>query len=323
MTRHLAEASDSPIAFVVGEALVDIVVTPTGHKKFVGGSPVNVACGLARLSMVTSLRTQIGDDENGWLIQDHLVAEGVQLHPGSVGANRTSTAIARIQPDGRAEYVFDVAWRAAQIAPPPGVQFIHTGSIASALAPGAADIVALFGRAADRVVYSFDPNIRPGVLGSRIDVLASTEAIAAFSHIVKMSDEDAAWLHPNADLDAVIERYLDHGASIVVITRAADGCIVASQSARVTRRPAPVDVVDTIGGGDAFMSGMLFAVKTLGLTDSVLDGHVAEADLTAIATIASESARLVVSRAGAQPPTLLELMARLSDTGFVSEGHPS
>ena len=313
MTTHLVETSASPIAFVVGEALVDIVVTRTNHTKFVGGSPVNVACGLARLSMTTSLRTQIGDDENGRFIQDHLVAEGVHLDPTSVGAHRTSTAIARIQPDGHADYVFDVAWGAGPVEPPPGVQFIHSGSIASALAPGAADIVALFGRATDRVVHSFDPNIRPGVLGARTGVLASTEAMAAFSHIVKLSDEDAAWLHPGADLDSIIDHYLDLGASIVAITRAADGCVMATRSARMTRRPAPVAVVDTIGGGDAFTSGMLYAVKMLGLTDRVLDGQVVEADLAAIATIATESARLVVSRAGAQPPSLHELTVRLVD----------
>lgn len=217
------------------------------------------ACAVATLSRKPILAIAVGE-----FIQNHLIAQGVRLDPASVGSHRTSTAIARIQPDGHADYMSDVAWRAAPVEPPPGVQFIHSGSIASALAPGAADIVSLFGRATDRVVHSFDPNICPGVLGTRTDVLASTEAMAAFSHIVKLSDEDTAWLHPGANLDQIIDRYLGLGASIVAITRAADGCILATRSARVTQRPAPVAVVDTIGGGDAFTSGMLYAVKTLG-----------------------------------------------------------
>ena len=200
--------------------------------------------------MTASLRTQIGDDENGGFIENHLVAQGVRLDLASVGSHRTSIAIARIQLDGHADYVFDVAWCAAPVEPSPGVQFIHSGSIASALAPGAADIVSLFGRATDRILHSFDPNIRPGVLGARTDVLASTEAMAAFSRIVKLSDEDAAWLHPGINLDPIIDRYLGLGAWVVAITRAADGCVLATRTARVTQRPVPVAVVDTIRGGD-------------------------------------------------------------------------
>lgn len=318
MTRHLSETSVAPLAYVVGEALIDIVVRPGSHEKFVGGSPINVACGLARLSIATSLRTQIGDDEHGRLIRDHLAAEGVMLDPASISAARTSTALARIQPDGHAEYIFDVAWGAGRFEPPPGVTFVHTGSIAAALAPGAADIVGLFARAAPGVVHSFDPNIRPGVLRSKTEVLASTQAIATFSHIVKMSDEDAAWLHPSAELETVIDHYLALGASIVAITRGADGCLLASGSARVSHRSAPVDVVDTIGAGDAFMSGMLYAVHARGLVDRVLDGNLFEADLAAIAAFASESARLAVSRAGAQAPTLDELVARVGETGLLA-----
>ena len=84
------------------------------------------------------------------------------------------------------------------------MQFIHSASVASALAPGAADIVSLVGRATDRVLNSSDPTLRPGVFGARTDVLASTEKMAAFSHIVKLSDE-TAWLHPSTNLDPIID----------------------------------------------------------------------------------------------------------------------
>lgn len=313
MTILNAEAPAAPIAFVVGESLIDIVVTPTSHQKFAGGSPMNTACGLARLGMTTALRTQLGDDENGRFIQNHLLAEGVQLDPASVSSERTSTALARIQPDGHAQYMFNVTWGAAQFEPPPGVTFVHSGSIASVMAPGAADIVALFGRASPSVVHSFDPNIRPGVLTGTTEVRANIDAIAMFSNIVKMSDEDAAWMHPGADLDSMIDRYLDFGASVVAITLASEGCLIASRSARLRRRLDPVDVVDTIGAGDAFMSGMLYAVHALELKGRLLDGDMQEADLAAIAGVALESARIVVSRAGPNPPSLPELRARVGD----------
>jgi fructokinase len=311
MTGSHSEAAARPLVFVVGEALIDVVVTTHGEAKFVGGSPMNVACGLARLSVSTALRTQIGNDDNGRLIQNHLVAEGVILDNDSVGPERTSTAIAHIQRDGHAEYVFDVAWRSARIEVPPGVQFVHTGSIASALAPGCKDIATLFARMDSHVIRSFDPNVRPGVLPARDRLLVTTDRIAALSHIVKMSDEDAQWLHPGMDLITVIDRYLALGASVVAITRGGDGCVIASASARVVRRAEPVEVVDTIGAGDAFMSGILFALHALSMSDRIRSGDISETDLDAIALIAAESARIVVSRAGPTPPTLAELQKEL------------
>ena len=167
---------------------------------------------------------------------------------------------------------------------------------------GAADILDLFSGTPDTVVRSVDPKIRPDALPSRSHLLAITGKIAALSHIVKLSDEDTAWLHPGAELDTVIDHDFGLAASVVAITLGAAGCLVASRSARVTRCWAPVDVVDTIGAGVAFMPGLLHVVHALTLTDSLRFRNRLAADLTAMATGASESARIAVSRAGSNPP---------------------
>ena len=128
-------------ALVIGEALVDVVIRPDESPTDIpGGSPANVALGLARLGRDAELDCWIGTDARGKAVRAHLEADGVRLTPGSDGAARTSTAEATIGPDGAASYVFDLSWEPpyptrAEDAKPP--LLVHTGSIAAILSPGA------------------------------------------------------------------------------------------------------------------------------------------------------------------------------------------
>ncbi|BDZ52197.1 ribokinase [Frondihabitans sucicola] len=298
-------------AFVVGEALIDIVVDGDSTVEHPGGSPLNVAYGLSRLGVSTTLRAEIGQDPRGRALEEHLAAGGVVLDPASRSADRTSTAVATIQPDRHAEYEFDLSWAPGPIVPPAGVALVHTGSIASVLRPGSDDVLRLFIASQESVLLSFDPNVRPGVTPARDEVLAAVDALAAVAHVVKMSDEDAAWLHPDLSLGAVVDRYLAAGAALVAITRGADGALVATSDDRLSLASLPVEVVDTIGAGDAFMSGLLFALLSRGLAGVVQSGALSRPDLEAVAATALASARVTVSRAGANPPTPSEL-ARLA-----------
>ncbi|MCU1528844.1 MAG: hypothetical protein JWP75_2607 [Frondihabitans sp.] len=299
----------APTVFVVGEALVDIVVDGADHREHPGGSPMNVAYGLARLGLATRLRTSIGRDERAAALEAHLASVGVALDPASITDARTSTAVATIQVDRHAEYEFDIAWDPGAIEAPQETRLIHTGSIASVLAPGADDVLRLFDAARARALLSFDPNVRPGVTPDRTAALARVDSLAALAHVVKMSDEDAAWLHPDLDLDGVLDRYLAAGATLVAITRGGSGCLIASAADRLRLPSLPVDVVDTIGAGDAFMSGMLYAILSSGIDLTLRQGSVAASDLRFVAEVALRSARVTVSRAGATPPTLAELSA--------------
>jgi len=295
--------------FVVGEALVDIVVDGDTVTEHPGGSPLNVAYGLAKLGIPTTLRALIGDDERGRSIEDHLGAVGVELDMSTVDAGiDTSTAVATIQSDGHAEYDFDIAWDPGTIHTPDATTIIHTGSIAAVLEPGADDVLRLFTESSETVLLSFDPNVRPSITPDRPAVRARIERLASLSHVVKMSDEDASWLHPDLSLDAVLDRYLAGGTALVAITRGADGCIVATRDARLALPSLPVDVVDTIGAGDAFMSGMLYAIVRGGSAPGIRSGILAATELEAIARTALRSSRVTVSRSGARPPSQTELV---------------
>ncbi|MGB0971280.1 MAG: PfkB family carbohydrate kinase, partial [Mycobacterium sp.] len=124
-------------ALVIGEALIDIVEREVGAvTEHVGGSPLNVAVGLARLGRATDFLTYIGNDAHGKQIREYANSAGVQLVPGSQVARHTPTARAALDAEGSASYTFDIDWQLTgtpQVAPP---LIVHTGSIASVLEPG-------------------------------------------------------------------------------------------------------------------------------------------------------------------------------------------
>lgn len=296
-------------AFVVGEALIDIVVDGDSTMEHPGGSPMNVAYGLARLGVPTGFRAVVGRDDRGSSILRHLGETGVDLDPASLSDSPTSSAVAVIQADRHAEYEFAIDWRPGAIDAPASARLIHTGSIASVLRPGSDDVRRLFEERATTALLTFDPNVRPGVTPDRRDVLATVDALAGLAHVVKLSDEDAEWLLPGASAGGVLDHFLERGAALVAMTRGGDGAVMASRTDRLDLPSLSVDVVDTIGAGDAFMSGLLASLLHRGLDDGLRAGRIGLDDLSAVAAVALQSARVTVSRAGANPPTPAELGA--------------
>lgn len=287
---------------VIGEALIDIVTAAEGSEEHVGGSPANVALGLGRLGVDVALLTRIGNDERGARIAARLGDSGVQVLPESVFPAATSTATARIGADGSATYAFDIDWSLTESAA-PAAQVVHTGSIAAFLEPGATSVLAIL-RATDAAEITFDPNIRPALVGERPTALARFEEIAAECTVVKMSDEDAAWLFPNTPVDEVAQRVLALGPRMVAVTLGGDGALLATAEHVVRIPPVRVDVVDTIGAGDTFMASLIRSLVETGSRD--LD----EAAIASIGRAAAAAAAVTVSRAGADLPWARELAAR-------------
>lgn len=283
-----AESDETPSVLVVGEALVDIVDAEGQVTSHVGGSPANVAIGLGRLGRSVTLLTQIGDDPSGEQIRAHL-AESHVILSASAASRRTSTATARIQPGGHATYEFDIAWDAftAPVLPPPRI--IHTGSIATFLEPGATAVRDLLRAYAGKEI-TFDPNIRPALVGPQPTALRVFEETVRLCTVVKMSDEDAAFLYPDADVDEVVDTVLSLGAQLAVMTRGPRETTLATERDRVRVESFPVSVVDTIGAGDTFMASLI---------DSLLARPPLGADQ--LAQMGQEAARLAsitVSRVG-------------------------
>ncbi|MUU73788.1 carbohydrate kinase [Pseudarthrobacter sp. GA104] len=290
---------------VVGEALVDIVVSSGGSVEHPGGSPANVAYGLGRLGAATALLTSIGDDPRGAAIEQHLRSAGVELLPGSKGPGRTATATATLASDGSAHYDFDIRWDLPRIAPATLPKVLHTGSIATFLAPGAAAIRDLLEQSHERCFVTYDPNIRPALLGSRFEAKTIFEQLVPFTEVVKLSDEDALWLYPRLSLEDISQHILDLGAGLVAVTMGAKGSLLTTAGAQVAVPPVTAEVADTIGAGDSYMSALICGLLMRGS-----DG-LAPSVLESLGRMASRAAAITVSRPGANPPTAEELQAEL------------
>lgn len=307
----MANYENQSRVLVLGEALVDIVRSADGIREFPGGSPLNVAFGLARLGVRTTLQTRFGRDERGELIRLHLEQAGVELWPGSDAAARTSTALAHLEADGAARYEFDIDWDVQPIAVPSNYRAVHAGSIAAFLEPGASAVRETLAVASESALVTFDPNIRPALVGERDAALATFEETARLAQVVKLSDEDARWLYPESDLDGVLARLLDLGAGLAVCTLGADGARLRTRAVAVHVPALRVAVADTIGAGDSFMSCLLSEL----LERSTAPGGLDAAELTAVGSAAVRAAAITVSRPGAQPPTALELRAAIQQDG--------
>lgn len=296
---------------VVGEALIDIVIPLAGESiEHVGGSPANVAIGLARLGHRTTLATHIGSDSRGSRIAGLMAAEAVELAPGSTAANRTPTAAARLDAAGAASYEFAIDW---QLDPHLAVDagHLHTGSIAGTLPPGSDAVLALARRMHAQATVSYDPNVRPTLMGSPDQTRGTIEALVAASDVVKCSDEDAEWLYPGTPLEVVLRSWARRGPRLGVVTRGSRGAVVLV-AGELHEVPAPAaSVVDTVGAGDSFMSGLLSGLLDAGLLGGLeARDRLAAAgwdDVAPAVERALACAAITVSRAGANPPTRAEL----------------
>lgn len=293
-------------ALVIGEALIDIVEREgkvTGEH--VGGSPLNVAVGLARLGRGVDFLTHIGNDPRGRRIVDYIKASGVQLVSGSTTAERTPTALATLDASGSAQYVFDIEWQlagTAEVAPP---LVAHAGSIATVLEPGCRATAALLDAYHPSATITFDPNVRPALIEDADIARGRIDRLIERSDVVKASDEDMRWIDPNRSPEHIARTWLGLGPSIVAVTMGDRGAfaVCAAGIARVAARR--VDVVDTVGAGDAFMTGLIDALWSLGLLGAKRRRDLARIGvdaLTGVVQMAALSSALTVARAGADLP---------------------
>jgi fructokinase len=287
---------------VIGEALLDIVVRGASEVRHPGGSPANVAYGLARLDVPTTLLTWFGRDAPAEILRSHLESAGVRIAAGSDGAPRTSTAIARIRPDGSAEYEFDLDWAPPATAPLDEFTLVHTGSIASFLSPGAAAVREMLARARSSAMITYDPNIRPDLVGSHAAAVRAFEATIRLADVVKLSDEDASWLYPGKPVERVLDDIIAEGATLAVATMGSAGSALLTPTASAHVPAQDVDVVDTIGAGDAYMSALIAGV--VGADVRTMDDDA----LRSLGEFASIVASLTIERPGAAPPTRSEIV---------------
>lgn len=313
---------------VVGEALVDLVETvgsPGTYTAHPGGSLYNVALTLARLGQPVSLVARTGRDAFGRLLEDKARSSGVLFDRWQIVSEPTSLAVASLDAHGKAHYDFyldntaGLGWDDTLVDLVPSGGVLHVGSLASWRAPSGPVIQALQQRAFDlgNTLVSYDPNVRPVLIADHDAVRAGIERCVSASHIVKTSDEDAAYLYPDATPAEVAQRWCGLGALLVIVTYGAEGAAVYVDGAEILRRPGlSITLADTVGAGDSFSGGLLAAfadreVTTPDALRAALDGPIVGAALDQAVLVSA----MTCERAGANPPTSQELLARRAAQG--------
>lgn len=292
-------------ALVIGEALIDIVERGLVTGEHVGGSPLNVAVGLARLGRGVDFLTHICDDARGRRIVEYVESSGVQLVPGSMTAERTPTALATLDENGSARYVFDIDWQLSGTPEVPPPLVAHTGSIATWMEPGCRATAALIDAYHPSATVTFDPNVRPALLEDGDAARGRIDRLIEKCDVVKASDEDLRWIDPNRSAKQVARTWLSLGPSIVAVTLGDSGAFAMCEAGTARIAALPVNVVDTVGAGDAFMTGLIDALWSLNLLGAerraALRGIGLDA-LNSVVQAAALSSALTVSRAGADLP---------------------
>lgn len=300
---------------VVGESLIDVGAGPDGPSETVGGSPLNVAVALGRLEVPVLLITETGSDERSTRILNHLAASEVEVLAAPISSGRTPTSSVVLDDGTEADqdvlYEIDLTWDLPHTEL-PDCDALHIGSLATVLEPGRDTVLDLVEQAWARDVFvSYDPNVRAGHLTDHDHDQAwgDIESLANRAQLVKLSEQDIDFLHPGADPDQVARSLLTGEATeLVILTRGARGATAYTADHEVSVPGQQVDVVDTVGAGDAFTAAVLAALFE---TDSF--GHFGpgvpsdERRLEALLQAAAEAAGFSCARPGAAAPLRAEL----------------
>lgn len=311
---------------VLGEALLDLVQPGPGdlYRALPAGGPLNIAVGLRRLGHPTAMMARFSSGALGRRVRDFAEASDLDLAACVTTDQPATLAFATVDGEGRASYDFfvrdaaDWGWTEAELAAvPASTQAVHTGSLATALEPGASRIAAWWDAqaAAGHLLLSFDPNIRPALAGARDTAVERVERFVAQSHVVKASDEDLGWLYPDEDPADAVRRWAGLGPTLTVLTRGPEGCLgvltdgAGNGAAEVVVAAPRVAVVDTIGAGDAFQAGLLSGLADAGRLSPAGMASLTETEVRRVLERAVDVAGLTCRRAGSDPPTRAEYAA--------------
>ena len=311
---------------VCGEALLDVFAagdTTTGMalEARVGGSPFNLAVGLARLGQPTAFFSAVSTGFMGERLMRMLADEGVNTAAVRRTDDATTLSVVGLDAAGVPSYAFygergaDRQLPLAALANVPGgvgnFSAIHVGSYATVVEPIATTLRALVERehalGTSGALIACDPNIR---LNVEPDLQRWRDQLAWMlprTHLLKISDEDLSLLQPGVAPDAFARSALAQGVKAVVVTRGADGALAWTAQAQASTPPVAVTVIDTVGAGDTFQAALLTWLAEHGALTAEALGALTAAQLQSALAFAARAAAITCSRRGADMPRRSEL----------------
>jgi fructokinase len=306
---------------ISGEALIDLIPDPAktnAYDAVLGGSPYNVAIGLARLGSETAFVSRVSADGNGEALTAALADNGVILdfvlrdpRPTTLAFVMRGTA----KTGSRYSFYldatsFDGPWPFPTIWPAKG-RHLHVGSISAVDPRHGEGVIEALMAARSLATISYDPNIRPLVTPDRESVVALVERQAALAHVVKASEEDFLWLYPGRSIEESLAAWTAMGPRFCVATLGEKGALAIMGGQRVEVSAPSIEVVDTVGAGDSFMSALLSAMDH----DSALGADATAPDrrkLERWLLFAAAASAITCTRKGSDPPTRAVVEAALA-----------
>ncbi|UNO42694.1 carbohydrate kinase [Streptomyces sp. MST-110588] len=308
---------------VAGEALIDLVPSPQtppapeGLPALLprrGGGPYNTAVALGRLGSPTAFCSRLSTDAFGRSLLAGLRTAGVDTSLVQRGTEPTTLALADIGADGSAGYGFYVEGTADRLFTLPAELPAHAralslGTCSLVLEPGAGAYESLLRREAGRGLFTaLDPNIRTTLIPDGDAYRDRFRSWLPHVALLKLSEEDAAWLAGNRDLAAALKEWLTAGPAAVVLTRGGEGLTVLTPGGgEVSVAGERVEVVDTIGAGDTVNAALLHRLAAHDALSYAAVASLGAADWRDILGFAARAAAVTCSRAGAEPPYAAEL----------------
>jgi fructokinase len=289
---------------------MDLIPNGSGERvPHVGGGPANTAKALARLGHDVYFIDGISSDEYGQMSRQELLDDEVKLDLALASDKPTCLAIVSINENGGASYEFEIdgtatfdfshSWLPDPSRYKPSV--LHIGTLVTVIQPGADVLYDWAMKVAEFAPIVFDPNVRSVVMNDRDKYLAAVERWVAISSVVKVSDDDLAWLYPDGQYADVARRWINDGAALVVVTRGADGLVGFTADGVVEVPGVKVEVADTVGAGDTVGAIIVEAMIEKGILNLTGD------TLKAVLNRAAVAAGITCSRKGAKPPYKHEL----------------
>jgi fructokinase len=308
----------------MGEILIDFLPIEeagrtVGFKMHPGGSPLNVAVGLARLGQPTAFASKVSSDLFGRYLREYVESEGIDTR--FLPTIDAPTTLAFVSMEGNEPaYAFYSEGAADTLLTPEAVpdalfeesRVLHFGSISLLRGTTPAAVLATAERLKGKALLSFDPNIRPGLVRDEAAYRSLLDKLFTLADIVKMSAADIAWLSPGESLESTATKLLAAGATLVVVTQGSQETWAFRQGEKWQVPTVGVHVVDTVGAGDAFSSGLLASLAERGVTSRNALEQIRSEELAACLHFAAVTAALTCMRPGADPPTRAEAGAFLS-----------
>ncbi|MCI5039292.1 MAG: carbohydrate kinase [Donghicola eburneus] len=301
-----------------GESLIDMLPrqATTGENAFAphaGGAVFNTAIALGRLGAPVAMFTGLASDFFGDLLAETLESSKVSTQYVHRADAPCTVAFVKLV-DGHATYAFYDENTAGRMLPTDAlpdladdVNALFFGGISLVVEPCGATYEALMTREAANRVTMIDPNIRPGFIKGEAAYRARIDRMMGMADIVKLSDEDLAWLMGGEDIDANAAQVLAMGPKLVCITRGKDGASGYTANGRVDVAANTVTVVDTVGAGDTFNAGVLASLEQAGVLSKEGVANLSDEVIANALSLGARSAAITVSRAGANPPWTHEL----------------